>query len=286
MAEKRFQKAGGSVAHGNETPRVVFARIGWMLAYDGPREGDERPVGGGGYNKREIGHEAYNFRATGGRLYGYFQPNMRSEALKLERSFPQAANKRSIREVLVVFVATAPEGGGSVIVGWYGNAEVWRERVRPSPGKPKGDGHFCSALVRDCVLLPSGKRRYQIPSQVKGAFGRSNVCYILEADGRQKSGRWIEDALDYIDDYAGPNVLTAPEAAIEDDVEAATEDALARAGGQGFGRTAAERKAIEDHSMERAICYFRKRKYQVEPYPKLEATTSNAARAAESYTSR
>src|SRR5438067_7647443 len=29
--------------------RVLFARIGWMLAYGGPVPGDERPVGGGSY---------------------------------------------------------------------------------------------------------------------------------------------------------------------------------------------------------------------------------------------
>lgn len=259
------------MAQGSETPRVVFGRIGWMLAYDGPREGDERPIGGGGYNQSDIGHEAYNFRATGGRLYGYFQPNMRSEALSLERIDPLAADKSNIGEVLVVFVATEPEGAGLVIVGWYRDAQVWRERVRPSPGKPKAYGHFCSALAKDCVLLPPGKRRHRIPSQVKGAFGRSNVCYVLEADGRQKPGEWIEEALDYIDDYAGPNVLTAPEAAIEDDVEAAAEDALAGAGGQGFARTAAERKAIEAHSMERAIRHFRKENYQVEDVSKTRS---------------
>ncbi|WP_316163433.1 protein NO VEIN domain-containing protein [Bradyrhizobium sp. SZCCHNRI20481] len=242
-----------------------------MRAYDGLREGDERPIGGGGYNKSDIGHEAYNFHATGGRLYGYFQPNMRSEALTLERIDSLAADKSNLGEVLVVFVATALEGAGLVIVGWYKNAKVWRERVRPSPGKPKGYGHFCSALARDCVLLPPGKRRHQIPSQVKGAFGRSNVCYLLEDDGTPKSGRWIQDALDYVDDYAGPNVLAAPEAAIADDVEAAAEDALAGAGGQGFARTAAERKAIEDHSMERAIRYFRKESYQVEDVSKTRS---------------
>lgn len=244
-----------------------------MLAYDGPREGDERPIGGGGYNKDDIGHEAYNFHPAAGRLYGYFQPNMRSEVLNLERIDPVVAGKDSLREVLVVFVAKAPVGGGCWIVGWYRNAEVWRERIRPSPGKPKAHGHLCKALVKDCVLLPPGKRRHRVPSRVEGAFGRSNVCYSLEADGTPKPGRWIEDALDYIDNYQGPNVLTAPESAIEEEVEAAAEDALAGggAGGQGFARTAAERKAIEDHSMDRAKRYFRKENYRVEDVSKTRS---------------
>jgi hypothetical protein len=56
--------------------RVLFARIGWMKFYGGPVPGDERPIGGGGYNKSEVGHELYNFQETDGHLYGYFQPTM------------------------------------------------------------------------------------------------------------------------------------------------------------------------------------------------------------------
>src|SRR5262249_34068279 len=92
------KKAGGSVAEDNRTRRVVFGRIGWMRAYDGPREGDKRPIGGGSHNKSDIGHEAYNFHTAGGRLYGYFKPSMRSDALKLERIDPLAADKSSIGE--------------------------------------------------------------------------------------------------------------------------------------------------------------------------------------------
>lgn len=258
------------MAGGNETRRVVFARIGWMRAYDGPRRGDERPIGGGGYNKNEIGHEAYNFHLAGGRLYGYFQPNMRSEVVKLERIDPAAAGKSRIGEVLVVFVATTPTGG-STVVGWYRNAEVWRERVRPSPGKPRGYGHFCRARAEDCVLVPPGKRRHPIPTQVKGAYGRSNVCYDLEADGTQKPGSWIKEALDYIEDYDGPNMLTAPESALEEEVEAAAEEVLARVGGQGFAHTAAQRKAIEDHSMEMAKRFFRRENYRVNDVSKIRS---------------
>ncbi|MCP1850279.1 MULTISPECIES: protein NO VEIN domain-containing protein [unclassified Bradyrhizobium] len=234
-----------------------------MLTYGGPRESDERPIGGGGFNKNDIGHEAYNFHAVAGSLYGYFQPNMRSEVVNLERIDPKVAGKNSTGQVLVVFVAPAP-GGGCKVVGWYKDAEVWRERVRPAPGKPRGYGYLCRAAVGNCVLLPPGKRKYPIPSQVKGAFGRSNVCYVLETDGSPKAGRWIKDAVDYIDHYDGPNLLTAPESIIEDEVEAAAEESLARISGQGFARTAAQRKAIEDHSMAVAKRYFRRKDYQVE----------------------
>lgn len=50
--------------------RVLFARIGSMTYYAGPQEGDERPTGGGRYNKRSMGHELFNFAEFDGRLYG------------------------------------------------------------------------------------------------------------------------------------------------------------------------------------------------------------------------
>ena len=251
------------MAGNDRMPRVVFARIGWMTAYDGPRPGDEKPIGGGSYNKKNMGDEAYNFHAVRGRLYGYFQPNMRSESINLGRIDRLGVQADSLERVLVVFVANHPELGGSLIVGWYQNATIWRNRL-PSPGKPEPMGHFCVALVKDCVLLPPEKRKFPIPSRIKGGFGRSNVCYVLESGGNQKSGRWIKEALDYIDDYQGPNLLIEPEQSLKEDVEdLVQQEGSAGRGGQGFIRTAAERKAIEERSMNVATRYFERKHFKV-----------------------
>jgi hypothetical protein len=48
--------------------RVVFARVGWMTYYTGPQVGDEKPVGGGANNRKNIGHEVFNFTNFGGKL--------------------------------------------------------------------------------------------------------------------------------------------------------------------------------------------------------------------------
>ena len=37
--------------------RVLFARVGWMTYYAGPQIGDEKPIGGGSNNRKNIGHE-------------------------------------------------------------------------------------------------------------------------------------------------------------------------------------------------------------------------------------
>ncbi len=242
--------------------RVLFVRVGRMHNYNGPVPGDERPVGGGRYNKNKIGHEVYNFRKTKGRLYGYFQPPKRSRAVALERIDPNAADADKLNNVLVVYVAPDAESG-QVIVGWYGDAEVLRKQAARSPGKPRRFGHFCSALQARCFLLPDENRNHQIPFG-KGGMGQSNICYSLDADGATKRVSWIQRALKFIDDYRGSNILAKPEAAAERESAAAAEKALARSQGQGFARTPQERRALEDHAMSVAKRYFRQKRFHVE----------------------
>ena len=49
--------------------RVLFVRIGWMKFYAGAI--DERPVGGGSYDKEHIGSELFNFKPKNSFLYGF-----------------------------------------------------------------------------------------------------------------------------------------------------------------------------------------------------------------------
>jgi hypothetical protein len=88
-----------------------------MHFYNGPVPGDERPIGGGRYNKNKIGHEVYNFRETDGRLYGYFQPTMSSQKVALERIDPTADKIGKLNRVLLVFVARGQKAGKSWLAG-------------------------------------------------------------------------------------------------------------------------------------------------------------------------
>jgi hypothetical protein len=211
---------------------------------------------------KAIGDEVYNFRETGGHLYGFFEPAKSSHAVALERIDPKASGKDTLNRVLVLFVARRPEGG-QVVVGWYKNAQVFRKKVRHSPGKPRGYGHYCSAERRNCVLLPDENRSIEIPSG-KGGMGQSNVCYPLAGDGSQKRASWIRDALYFIDDYQASDILAKPEAAAEKESAAAAEKALARSKDRGFARTTQERRALEAHAMAVAKKYFRHERFDVE----------------------
>jgi parvulin-like peptidyl-prolyl isomerase len=194
-----------------------------MHFYNGPVPGDERPVGGGSHNKSKTGHEVYNFRETNTRLFGYFQPT-RSSHINLKRIDSIAAAAKKLNRVLVVSVARRPEGG-QVIVGWYKDAEVLRKKVQHSPGKPRGYGHYCWAKRRNCVLLPDENRSLEIPSG-KGGMGQSNICYPLAANGKPKPANWIQQALQFVDDYQASDILVSPEADAETESAAAAEKAL------------------------------------------------------------
>lgn len=234
-----------------------------MHSYDGPCPGDERPIGGGRYNKTGLGNEAYNFHRTDGRLYGYFQLPGPNHEIRLDRIDPAAFDSDTLKNVLVIFLARRPEDGGQFIVGWYRNADVLRNPANRSPGKPRGFGHYCSAAVENCVLVPTIKRKHKLFSG-KGQLGQANVCYPLNSDGTKKSGRWIQNALNYIADYQAGNVLEEPETAAADEIAIAAEKALSGAFGQGFAGTPEERRAIEKHSMAVAIRHFRNRRFQVQ----------------------
>ena len=84
--------------------RVVFARVGWMRRYAGQVPGDERPVGGGKYNLKNVGSEVLNFKKRGRYVYGYFETAMANPETNLRRIDGASSDAGSLDDVLVVFV--------------------------------------------------------------------------------------------------------------------------------------------------------------------------------------
>ena len=113
--------------------------------------------------------------------------------LHIERIDPLAKNRDSLDNVLVVFCAT-PKPGGSVIVGWYKNATVYRRR----PSYEGRDYNLC-AQKDDCCLLPEYRRTFKVPRATNGdvGFGTMNIWY---AHGEKNRG-YVESVIDYIDSY-------------------------------------------------------------------------------------
>ncbi len=199
--------------------RALFARVGWMIYYAGPQIGDEKPIGGGSNNRKNIGHEVFNFANFGGRLYGYVRAS--EGRLQLKRIDPAIGDEDGMDDVLVIFVAKQK------IIGWYGAATVHgtgvgfsstvateiRKRLKDAGTKNfKLERYRLECPFESAVLLPRHERTHEIPGSVKGGFGQSNVCYTHENSGRRKSAPWISEAVSYVLNYDKQNLLKNPNA--------------------------------------------------------------------------
>lgn len=157
---------------------ILFGNVGWMERYQGLHSGDQIR-GGGAYVKKEgRGHEICNFSPSGNKLYGYVQPH--GEQIDIER-IGANSDADSLSGVTVVWTATRPTGG-TTVVGWYSNATVFRNYKRfkkapPVQSRNGVDGYWIEAPANRAKLLPVDERTLEVPRQVRGGMGQSNIWY-------------------------------------------------------------------------------------------------------------
>jgi len=241
--------------------KILFARVGFMKFYQGPKPGDEKPIGGGSYNTDEIGSEAYNYLSINGFLYGYFQPHNEINLSRIE----QGCTNDKIDEVLVIWFATNPIEKGQVVVGWYKNATVFRSIQSPDTLRQREN--YCyniRASNKDCVLLPISKRKFPVGHGIKGKKegnpGQANAFYVLDDQGNPKDlnnldNAWITKVVEYIENYSG-STIASPEDEIQEDI--------LTPGRQGFQSDVEIRLMIESHAMNVCKQYYLNKGYKVE----------------------
>ncbi len=231
----------------------MFARIGWMTFYAGAV--DEKPTGGGSYNRDRVGSEVFNFKPVNGFLYGFARGGSKN-AFNLKRIDPTAPDTNKIEHVLVVFVAKQPDGGQRV-VGWYKDATVYGV-LQKHPIHPQYI-YSLAANSRKSCLLPTHWRTEPVPTGRENGIGQSNVCYVVR-DGKINIKPWMKKILSYVDSYDGPNLLKdrSTEAENTEKAEAVIETSY------GFESNPEIRRAIENYSVQRAKRYFEALEYKVE----------------------
>jgi len=162
-----------------------------MEFYQGQSASDQIK-GGGSYVKEEgMGHEVCNFSMHRGMVYGYVQPPKAKGQpgegqIRIERI--GGSQEDSVSNVLVVWTANRPEGG-TVIVGWYKNATVYRyyQEFRSTPALHKKNGlkgYRFKAKSKDAVLLAVDERTFEIPRRVKGGMGQANVWFADASESK------------------------------------------------------------------------------------------------------
>ena len=170
---------------------LLFCNVGWMNKYNGiAGDSIER---GGKYNQHSIGHEVCNFTKNQGLVFGYVQPV--GDSIKIEKLGASKKDEK-IEGVTVVWTA-GPESGGTVVVGWYEEATVYRDLQsieNPNALQTKNGvtSYRVKARADKATLLPVEQRELIIPRAVKGGIGQSNVWFADKEESQEIVGRVLE----------------------------------------------------------------------------------------------
>ena len=127
---------------------------------------------------------------------------------------------RSVSGILTIWVARDPERKKTVVVGWYENATVYRQRQRAPANshrrQPDGQDapYFAEADRKNCLLIPHHMRDFQILRATEpregafkeGGIGQSNVWYAQDSYGT----RIKPQVLQYIAKWKAQKHLSVP----------------------------------------------------------------------------
>jgi hypothetical protein len=191
--------------------KMLFCNIAWMKRYQGVTENDKPMHGGAFVDERGYGAEVYNFQPFGDKMYGFVEAGWRPQPKRMNIArlgAPRSAPK--ISGILIIWVAREPLGGRTVVLGWYKDAEVYRDRQNAPVGsnreQPDGeDAPYCvTANKGDCLLIPWKERGNELGLEVEraaervaqgkstGGIGRSNIWYAEDDYGREIKPRVLE----------------------------------------------------------------------------------------------
>jgi hypothetical protein len=162
--------------------KLIILHGVYLNAYDGTLNGFY-PGGFKWTKKNRWGGEVFNFKPIFGRCYGYVEVD-RSRSIHIEK-LGASPKSTSVEGVIVVWTAPDPSPRrGRLVVGWYRNAVVYRDRQQPSanlkrartfraPAAPTSEvvGYHVEAAQEDCTLLAPEERVLWIPPRKKGTKG-------------------------------------------------------------------------------------------------------------------
>jgi hypothetical protein len=195
--------------------KVLLCNVCWMKEYKGVTKDDVPRHGGKFVSEHGYGYEVINFSPNGGKVYGFVQ--RRTGSININRLDPTAEDRTD--GTLVVWRARSSHG--SVVVGWYENATVFRHKQPPPQGRQfsyKGEPFtpewIITANSGDAFLVPPHQRFFRVPVSHKG-FGSQTFVSFLDSDLREVTD-FKERLLQYIKEakaghYAPPTRGRTPQ---------------------------------------------------------------------------
>ena len=186
--------------------RILFCNIAYMQYYDFSLI-KEVPKHGGKYvTETGDAYEKHNFHlCADGKVRGFVETKyldgsvsqQRPRQLRIENIDGAFKNKECIDGVTVVFCAHSDAHKKTVIIGWYKEASVYRNRPMYNNRQ-----YNIECVGDNAYLLPESERTYFVPRAAHDGigFGQSNVWYAKDGLSRD----YVEKVLEYINDYTGP----------------------------------------------------------------------------------
>jgi len=182
---------------------LVVCRVTYMKFYDGITA-DDAPINGGSYvAENNDAFEKNNFHCyDDGNCYGFIETKYRSghmgeneyaNAISIENINPMCKKQPFVDGVRVVLTAFSPIQKRNIVVGWYDNATVYRNRVV--------DGemiYMTKCLFSDAHLIPEADRTFEIPRGQGNNFGigQSNFWYIQTKGNTYEFERQLTEYID------------------------------------------------------------------------------------------
>jgi len=184
--------------------KLIICNVAWMKNYEGITD-EDYPINGGRFVKEHgYGHEVLNFKKNGKYVYGYVQAT--KGTINIKRLDPNADHHTE--NVLVVWRAKSTEG--SVVIGWYKAARVYRNEQKPPESRKFNykdrtisPGYHIRALSKNVTLIPPDKRIFPIPVTHKGFGSQSFVTYL--ANNNDEVIEFKKQLKQYIDDITNGN---------------------------------------------------------------------------------
>lgn len=189
--------------------KLIMCNVAWMREYQGITD-DDYPINGGEFIEQNgYGHEVLNFKRNGNYVYGYVQA--RNGTIEISRLYEDA--DEYVEHVLVIWRARSTEG--SVVIGWYKDARVYRNEREPNrlrffnyDGVRYRPGWHIRVRRSDATLIPPIERTFAVPVTHKGFGSQTFVSYLQQ--NNPEVNQFKRQLLQYIErveagDYSPPH---------------------------------------------------------------------------------